>query len=102
MDYLREDVSGLEVEYAKFLERVEEETEDPQWNIENHPARKILERFPPQFKAWVSYLNRIWILKRGGYPFQKGDLSLTEWKAMAILDSHHANQQRLAAMVYQG
>jgi len=80
-------VPGLEVEYKKFLQRVHEETEDPQWNIANHPARKILARYPSGFGNWVAYLENLLLLKKGGYPFQKNDLGLIEWKALAFLGS---------------
>ncbi len=69
---------GLEVEYAKFIERVEEETEDPQWNIENHPAREILERIPPGFAEWINHLTALSLMKRGGCPFGINDLSALE------------------------
>ena len=94
MDYLREDVPGLEVEYAKFIERVEEETEDPQWNIENHPAREILEQFPPEFSEWVNGLMEVLVLKRGGYPFKGNDLSIQDWKALGILENYQKNINR--------
>jgi hypothetical protein len=80
-------VSGLEVEYQKFLNRVHEETDDPDWNIKNHPARKILARYPQSFGNWVAYLENLMLLKKGGYPFAKNDLDLTEWKALALLES---------------
>ncbi|MBT3922037.1 MAG: hypothetical protein HOF21_05625 [Nitrospina sp.] len=77
---------GLEVEYKKFLQRVHEETEDPQWNIANHPARKILARNPKGFREWVNYLDQMLLLKQGGYHFKNNDLSLTDWKALALLE----------------
>lgn len=87
MDYLQEDVPGLEVEYDKFLERVEEETEDPQWNIDNHPAREILHRFSAGFSQWVQYLFSLSLMRRGGCPFGINDLSVLEWKALAVLEN---------------
>ena len=78
---------GLEVEYLKFLQRVHEETQNPDWNIENHPARKILARYPSGFGNWVAYLENLLLLKKGGYPYQKNDLGLIEWKALAFLGS---------------
>ena len=78
---------GLEVEYQKFLKRVHEETDNPEWNIENHPARKILHRYPRGFGNWVTYLENLRLLKQGGYPFDKNDLSITEWKALALLEN---------------
>ena len=77
---------GLEVEYQKFLQRVHEETGNPDWNIENHPARKILARYPQEFGNWVAVLENLLLLKKAGYPFQKNDLDLVEWKALALLE----------------
>jgi len=79
-------VPGLEIEYQKFLKRVHEETDNPQWNIENHPARKILSRYSQGFGNWVAYLENLLLLKNGGYPFAKNDLGITEWKALALLE----------------
>ncbi len=84
---------GLEVDYEKFLKRVHEETDNPQWNIENHPARKILSRYQQGFSNWVVYLENLLLLKQGGYPFEKNDLDLIEWKALALLEKYH-NRQR--------
>ncbi len=78
---------GLEVEYQKFLQRVYEETNNPDWNIENHPARKILARYPQYFGNWVANLENLLLLKKGGYPFEKNDLDIIEWKAMGLLES---------------
>lgn len=77
---------GLEVEFDKFLKRVHEETDNPQWNIENHPARIILSRYPQGFGNWVGYLQNLLFLKQGGYPFAKNDLDLIEWKSLALLE----------------
>lgn len=77
---------GLKVEYEKFLKQVEAETQNLQWNIDNHPARKILSRYPHEFGNWVSYLEHLLLLKNGGYPFEKNDLDVTEWKALALLE----------------
>lgn len=89
---------GLEVEYKKFLDQVHEETENPEWNIENHPSRKILARFPQSFSHWVAHLENLMLLKKGGYPFTKNDLDLIEWKALALLEklqmSKHETQSR--------
>jgi len=73
------------VEYKKFLGKVCEETEDPEWAIANHPAKKILERFDPEFGTWVNWLQKALLMQAGGYPFGKNDLSITEWQALAIL-----------------
>ena len=77
---------GLEVEYEKFLQRVEEDTADADWNIKNHPARKTLDRYSPRFGDWVRHLDNLLLLKQGGYPFDKNDLPLIEWRALAVLD----------------
>lgn len=76
---------GLEVAYEKFLERVDEETHDPDWNIQNHPARAVLDRFPHGFGAWVAWLEELLWLHHAGYPFARDDLTLLEWKGLAIL-----------------
>jgi hypothetical protein len=78
-------VPGLEVEYQKFLERVDEETRDSEWNVQNHPARSILDRFTPLFGQWVAWLEELLLLRRAGYPIEKNHLSLLEWKSLAIL-----------------
>ncbi len=82
---------GLEVEYEKFLKRVCEETKNPEWNIENHPARKILVRYPKNFRKWVEYMETLLLLKQGGYPFEKNDLDIVEWKSLAVLEKLQAN-----------
>ncbi len=92
MDYLRDNASGLEVDYDRFLQGVDDECEDPQWNIENHPARPILKQFPNHFKAWVSELERIAWWKRAGYPLDKNDLSPLEWSALALLESDRSRK----------
>ena len=81
----------LEVAYKNFLKRVYEETENPEWNIENHPARKILDRFRKGFGRWVAHLEKLRLLKQGGYRLKNNDLSLTEWKALGYLE----NRQKL-------
>jgi len=78
-------VPGLEVAYEKFLDRVDEETHDPEWNIHNHPARAILDRFPNGFSAWVAWLEELLWLRLAGYPFDKDDLTVLEWKGLAIV-----------------
>ena len=77
----------LEVGYQKFLQRVHEETDNPEWNIENHPARKIMARYSPEFGNWVTHLENLQLLKKGGYPFEKNDLDAIEWKALALLEN---------------
>ncbi|MBC8284147.1 MAG: hypothetical protein H8E32_10055 [Nitrospinae bacterium] len=76
----------LEVAYQKFLKRVYEETENPEWNIENHPTHKILSRYPDGFRNWVNYLESMLLIKKGGYPFSKNDLDIMDWKALAYLE----------------
>lgn len=83
---------GLEVEYEKFLDRVEEETSDPEWNIQNHPARKILDRFPHGFGTWVTWLEELLWLRHAGYPFDKDDLTVLEWKGLAIIKHWNENK----------
>ncbi len=82
---------GLEVEYSKFLERVEEETHDPEWNIQNHPAHSVLDRFPEEFTAWVRWLEELLWLRHAGYPFDKDDLTILEWKGLAIVKLWNEN-----------
>ncbi|MBT5551699.1 MAG: hypothetical protein HOJ79_14610 [Nitrospina sp.] len=76
----------LEVEYQKFLKRVHDETDNPQWNIDNHPAHQVLGRYQKGFGKWVAHLENILLLKQGGYRLENNDLSLTEWKALALLE----------------
>ncbi len=83
---------GLEVEYQKFLKRVHEETENPEWNIKNHPAHKILNRYQKGFGKWVAHLENLLLLKQGGYRLENNDLSLTEWKALALLEQIQATR----------
>lgn len=84
---------AIEAEYGKFLERVEEENDDPEWAIENHPARKILEHYTPEFKAWLAWLYRVRLMQRGGYPFAVDDLTATDWQALAIIENHSVNRE---------
>ncbi len=77
----------LEVAYQKFLKQVYAETENPEWNIKNHPARKILDQFPSGFGRWVDHLEKLLLLKQGGYSLKNNDLSLTEWKALGFLEN---------------
>ncbi|MEK9627832.1 MAG: hypothetical protein VW455_02295 [Nitrospinota bacterium] len=84
----------LEVAYQKFLSRVYEETENPEWNILNHPAQKILENYPHEFRTWVGTLETMYLLKKAGYPFEKNDLSIFEWKAMAFMDNFRLNKSQ--------
>ena len=83
------------MEYQKFLGTVDEETADPEWAIENHPARKILERFDPEFGVWVDWLRRILLMQDGGCPFEKNDLSGTDWQALAILKQFEAKKNHV-------
>lgn len=73
------------MEYQKFLGVVDEETEDTEWAIANHPAKKILNRFDPEFGNWVSWLQKALLMQSGGYPFEKNDLSAADWQGLAIL-----------------
>jgi len=78
-------VPGLEVAYQNFLNEVNRETGDPQWNIRHHPARKILDRYPPLFGEWVRHLEELALLKQAGYPFVSDSLSRADWLGLAIL-----------------
>ena len=89
---------GLEVEYEKFLDRVEEETSDPQWNIQNHPARPIFDRFPPLFGQWVAWLEELLWLHQAGYPFENNGLSLLEWKGLAVLKQWNDGKPQTASV----
>jgi len=88
-------VPGLEVGYEKFLDRVEEETRDPEWNIQNHPARAILDRFPPAFGVWVAWIEELFELCHAGVPFAKDDLTVLEWKGLAILKKWNEKISRM-------
>ncbi|MBI5427259.1 MAG: hypothetical protein HZA02_03145 [Nitrospinae bacterium] len=89
VDYLKADARSLQVDYGEFqIERAREETEDPAWQIENHPAGKILDRFDVQFVRWVDRLFEIACLKKAGYAFRPNDLSLLEWRAIFIIENH--------------
>lgn len=87
---------GLEVEYEKFLDRVEEETIDPEWNMENHPARSTLNRFPPLFGQWVAWLEELLWLRQAGCPLDKYPLSLLTWKSLAILNQWNERKSQAA------
>ena len=63
-----------------------------QWEIENHPSNEILERYSPEFGAWVNHLIGNLNLKTVGYPFDKDDLTLLEWKCLGILENHYQRQ----------
>ena len=83
----------LEVAYQKFLNRVYKETKNPEWNIENHPAHKILSRYPDSFRNWVDNIENLIWLKKGGYPFEKNDLEVLDWKAMALIENLRIEDQ---------
>nr|NIR33303.1 hypothetical protein [Desulfuromonadales bacterium] len=83
--YLEEDVPALEEEVERFLETVEEESADPEWEIQNFEPLKRLEEFPPEFLEWVHQLERLRWMQEGGYPFERDDLRPFEWQAMGIL-----------------
>ncbi len=82
----------LEVAYRQLLKKVYEETENPEWNIKNHPAHKILARYPDSFRNWVNYLESMLLLKKGGYPFSKNDLNILDWKALALLEKFQTRE----------
>ena len=50
------------------------------------PAQKILKRYPKDFGKWVVHLEHLLLLQLGGYQLKNNDLSLTEWKALALLE----------------
>lgn len=78
----------LQVEYAKFLESVEEEARDPEWAVAHHPAHSTLERYSPVFQDWVLGLEEKLWLQRAGYPLEKEDCSRLEWKCLAIFNAY--------------
>ena len=86
---------GLEIEYEKFLDRVDEETLDPEWNIQHHPARNILDCFTQGFSAWVTWLEEILWLFQAGVPFGKDDFRILDWKALAILKQWNDKKMQL-------
>lgn len=76
--------------YKKFLsEQVCEETVDPDWNLNNHPAVPILARFEPCFSAWASHMIELNYLRLAGYPLTKNDISYVEWKCLAVVNQWH-------------
>ena len=75
------------------MERVTEETGDAEWNIENHPGRQTLESFDPLFGVWVNHLSELNIVLRAGYPLKTNDLSLLEWKCLAVIKMWRTNQE---------
>ena len=78
-----------EVEYQEFLERVYEETEDPEWHIRNYPGNETLQRLDEPFRVWVNLLHENLWLKQAGYIFERDELSVTDWKAMRIIENYH-------------
>lgn len=76
---------GLEVEFDKFMERVEEQTADPEWQLQNHPAQKTLDKYDPAFGHWVERIHRLSELISGGCPFGQNDLTSLEWRALGAL-----------------
>jgi hypothetical protein len=90
-------VPALEVGYKKFMERVHEETSDPEWNILSHPARETLERFDHAFVQWVNYLIELDWLREGGYPMRANDVSFLEWKCLVFI-SHWRRSKRSGAV----
>ncbi|MCH8156490.1 MAG: hypothetical protein IID18_01850 [Nitrospinae bacterium] len=89
MGYLRDNVRGREVEYYDFLDRVEVETEDPDWHIANHPFQKYLDRYSPQFRQWVGFMEKLLFMKQSGFPLEKNDLSFFEWECLAVIDHYY-------------
>lgn len=85
MAYLQEDMPALEAAYKRFLERVHEETSDPEWNIQSHPAREMLDRFDYFFVQWVDYLIELDWLMEAGYPMTANDISYFEWKCLGLI-----------------
>lgn len=65
---------------------VDLETEDPQWALENHKATPLLEKFDSVFRQWVNRLYKMRGLREVGFPLARDDLTLVEWKALALID----------------
>jgi len=74
---------------------VEEENEDPEWAIDNHPANKILQKFDEEFGFWVNGLERAILIAQGGCPYQADDFSALDWQAMAILKQWRESKQNV-------
>lgn len=75
----------MEAGHEKFLEQVEEECEDPEFNIDHNPVGDRLGRFDEEFKMWVDYLFEVEFMQRGGCRFENDDLAPVDWKALAII-----------------
>ena len=64
---------------------MDEETADPEWAINNHPAKATLDQFPEGFGRWVNGLRRFLIMIEGGCFFEKDELSPFDWLAMGVI-----------------
>ncbi len=92
MAYLQEDIPALERAFKASFERVMEETDDPDWNFNNHPALPFLERFDPSFGVWVNRLIELGLLVQAGYPLAKNDIPPVEWKCLALVNQWRQNR----------
>lgn len=61
------------------------ETENPEWNIQNHPAHKIIQKYPVGFGEWVKWLVFLRDIQSGGYLIDQDNLSPLTWKGLALL-----------------
>lgn len=74
---------------------MEEEVENPEWEIEQNKDTKLLEQFTDEFFEWVDLMKRYSLLQAGGYPFKKDDLSIIEWQALGILKRWEAKENHV-------
>ncbi len=47
--------------------------------------RAIEERFPEDFRAWLSNLTRLQQWHKAGYPMDREELSYEDWQALATI-----------------
>lgn len=83
------------------MEKVYEESPNPEEDIEKNPLRDRLEKFDETFKRWVSYLSELELMQCGGYRFEKDDLTKLEWQALGIIKNwrqHHVKAQSLGTL----
>jgi hypothetical protein len=47
--------------------------------------RPLEQKFPAEFRAWVTNLTRLYLWRKAGYPLAADELSFEEWGALAII-----------------
>lgn len=75
-------IPGLEVDYNNVVRDAKRETENPEWEASQHPYAKYKTRFGDEFKIWLAGIWQLLELQEAGFPLEKNDLSLFEWRCV--------------------